>query len=77
MVIGQVMALTIGGAAMGIPAALARARMMRAALFQVSASDQVMLTGVSVFIVAIGVVAGLRPGRHAASVDPATALRHE
>ncbi|HUO33478.1 MAG TPA: ABC transporter permease [Candidatus Acidoferrum sp.] len=77
MVSREVLLLTLGGIAAGVPCALAASRLLGHMLFGVSAADPLTLAGVALALVAVAVVAGCVPARRAMSVDPMVALRHE
>jgi predicted permease len=77
LVLRDTVKLVALGAAIGIPIALGGARLIASQLYQVKASDSVV---VSLSIVALSVatlLAGYLPARRAAAVDPASALRAE
>jgi predicted permease len=82
---GQVLALVarrsltiLGlGLLVGIPAALATARLARGFLFQVSPADPAVLAGALLVLASITVAASCGPVRRALRVDPMTALRTE
>jgi ABC-type lipoprotein release transport system permease subunit len=65
------------GVALGLCGALALTRLMTTLLYQVSPTDPVVLTGVTLLLAAVAAVAGLLPARRAARIDPLIALRHE
>ena len=77
MISREILLLTLGGVAAGVPAALAASRLLGHMLFGVSAEDPLTLAGVGVALVAIAVLAGFVPVRRAMNVDPMIALRHE
>jgi putative ABC transport system permease protein len=77
MVLSKGMRLSLGGALMGMIAALGLTRLMHALLFDVSPNDPGILCGVSVLLVSIAAIACLIPARRAARVDPMQALRSE
>jgi predicted permease len=77
LVLRDTLKLVALGAAIGIPIALGGARLISSQLYQVKASDSMV---VSLSIVALSVatlLAGYLPARRAAAVDPASALRAE
>jgi predicted permease len=65
------------GAAIGLPAALAAAHLLRNLLFGLEPSDPVTIIWAMVTLVGAGVLAGFLPARRAASLLPMDALRHE
>jgi putative ABC transport system permease protein len=77
MIVGEGLLLALAGVAIGIPCALAGARMTRTLLFDVRPSDPVILGGAAAFLVLVGVIGGLVPARQASTVDPMVALRSE
>jgi putative ABC transport system permease protein len=77
LVVQQGMALTIAGLLFGLVAALAATRVMGSLLFETGATDPLTLSGVSVFLAAIALLACYVPARRAARVDPMVALRVE
>ena len=77
MVLRESLSLLAGGLVLGIPIALAAARVVRAQLYQMSPFDPVIFIGATVGIAAVTVFSAWFPARRAAAVDPMTALRCE
>jgi putative ABC transport system permease protein len=77
MVVGQGLALAVAGAVAGLLGALVATRGMRSLLFEVSASDPAIYSGVAVLLVLVAVVASWLPARRAAATDPQLVLRGE
>ena len=77
LVLRQGGALVGLGLLVGIPAALALARLLRGLLLDVSPWDPLAFAGVVALLCASAFVACLVPARRAMRVDPLTALRHE
>jgi putative ABC transport system permease protein len=65
------------GAAIGVLASLAAARLIESLLFEVSALDPIALGGAALVLVLVGAAAAWIPARHASRLDPVTALRRE
>jgi putative ABC transport system permease protein len=76
-VMGQGLALTVTGMALGLAGATAFGRVMSAMLFGVSPADPVTLAGVAAVLLAVAAAACYLPARRATAVDPLTALRHD
>lgn len=77
MVIGEAAVLTLLGLAIGLLAAVGLTRFMASLLFEVSPTDPLTLAGVSVFLIAVSLLASYSPARRAARVDPLATLRFE
>ena len=77
LVLGQGLALTLIGIAMGLFVSLAMGRVLSSLLFEVSATDGASFAATAVILFAVAVVACYVPARRAASVDPTEALRSE
>ncbi len=77
MVLRETLTLTLVGIAVGVPCALAAARLIKGLLFNVTLYDPITLALVPLVLVAIGALASYVPARRAMKVDPMIALRHE
>ena len=65
------------GIAIGVPAALAAARLIAGTLYGLSAWDPITLAVVTVVLIAFAMLAAYLPARRASRVEPLIALRHE
>ena len=77
MVLRETLALTLIGIAVGVPCALATARLIIHLLFRVKPYDPVTLTTVPIALIFVGFLASYIPARRAMKVDPMIALRYE
>jgi putative ABC transport system permease protein len=65
------------GLALGVPASVLAARLVRSMLFDVGVADPLTYAGVVLFLAIVAAAACLLPARSAAQVDPARAFRSE
>ena len=77
LVVARGMKLTLLGLAVGLGAAIALTRLLKALLFNVSATDPLTFVIVPGLLLGVTLVACYLPARRATSVDPLAALRHE
>ena len=77
MVSRHTLILTMTGLAIGIPCALAAARLLGHMLFGISAEDPATLLFTAVALALVAVIAGYVPVRRATRVDPVVALRYQ
>jgi predicted permease len=77
LILRETLVLLAAGAAVGIPAALAAARLVRSLLFGLQPSDPLTVACATAVLFAAGALAGFLPARRAASVEPTLALRSE
>ena len=75
MVVAQGLSLTIGGAVVGVVAALLMTRVLGALLYGVSALDPLTFAAVLLILIAVAALASYVPARRAARVDPLVAMR--
>jgi predicted permease len=77
IVLREALLVTLAGIAIGLPIAMAGARLIAHMLFGVSASDPATFAVVAVTLLVVSAIAGFLPARGAARVDPMAALRSE
>jgi putative ABC transport system permease protein len=77
LVVRQGMVLTLIGASTGLLLALAVTRLLRSALFGLSATDPITFAVVSLLLIVVALAACYLPARQATKVDPMIALRRE
>jgi putative ABC transport system permease protein len=77
MVVGQGLGLTLLGVGIGLGGAVAVSRVFARFLYGVTPTDPSTFVGVSLLLIAIGLLATYLPARRAMKVDPIVALRHE
>jgi putative ABC transport system permease protein len=75
LVLSEGLSLALAGLALGIAGALATGRLLRSMLVGIDALDWPTLGLVSLFLLAVAVLALIIPARHAMSVSPTEALR--
>jgi predicted permease len=77
MVLRQGMRPVAAGLLMGIACALALGRLLQALLFEMRASNPIVLASVVIVLGTAAALACFAPARRATRVDPATALRYD
>ena len=77
LVFSESLWLTLGGIALGVPAALAATRLISARLFGVNPTDPFTLVASALLMMAVAATSALLPARRAARVDPMVALSRE
>ena len=74
-VLGQALTVAVAGAAAGLVAALASARLLSALLFEVAPTDPLSLLGAAAALLLVALVAAYIPAHRATKIDPLEALR--
>jgi ABC-type antimicrobial peptide transport system permease subunit len=77
LVMREVLVLIGGGLALGIPAAWAITRIVRAQLYGIEPWDPASIVLATLLLAAVTAVAGYIPARRAALFDPLRILRYE
>ncbi len=77
MILKDVTILMSTGVIAGFAMAMVLVRMVRPLLFEVHETDPVLLATAVIVFAATGLIAASMPARHAAAIDPVTALRSE
>jgi ABC-type antimicrobial peptide transport system permease subunit len=69
--------VSVAGVVLGLPLAIAGARLLRSLLFGLTPSDPLALALAAVGTCVVALAAGLIPARRATKIDPLVALRYE
>jgi ABC-type antimicrobial peptide transport system permease subunit len=77
MVLGQSLRTVRAGTLLGLAGALSLGRLLQILLQGISWFDPALFAGIALLLGSIALLAGYRPARHAASVDPQISLRAE
>jgi ABC-type antimicrobial peptide transport system permease subunit len=77
MVMRETLLVLAAGGALGLPAAVAAAQVLRSLLFGLGPSDPRAIIWAVATLAAAGALAGFLPARRAAALSPMDALRHE
>jgi putative ABC transport system permease protein len=77
LIIGQGMALTLAGIAIGFAASLALNRLMQKLLFGIGPTDPITFVVIALVLCAVPLLACYIPARRATRVDPMVALHYE
>ncbi len=77
MMLRDVLAPVVAGVAVGVPAVVALAQLVRSLLFGVGPADPSTIAGAALLMCGVATAAGYLPARRATKVDPMVALRFE
>jgi predicted permease len=77
LILRQVIGITLAGLALGVPAAIASTRLIRASLYGVEPADPASVAAAAALMATVAILAGFFPARRAARLDPLAALRTE
>jgi ABC-type antimicrobial peptide transport system permease subunit len=77
MILRESLGVSLGGVLLGLPLAVAGARVLRSMLFGLGPGDPFAYAGATLGLAAVVLGASLIPARRATQVDPMVALRHE
>jgi putative ABC transport system permease protein len=77
LILGQGFKLVVIGTVIGLAGAFALTRLLQSMLFQVSTTDPLIFSAISILLICIALLASYIPARRATKVDPMIALRHE
>ena len=77
MVVRDSLSMALAGVVLGIPTALALARLVRSSLYGITPADPLSFLAAPALLAALAALAAWLPARQAARVDPASTLRCE
>lgn len=77
LILGQGLALTLIGVAVGLTLSYALSRFLSSLLYGVSASDPATFVAITLLLAGVALTASYLPARRATKVDPLVALRYE
>jgi predicted permease len=76
-ILREALLLVLAGLSVGLPVALALARLIKSQLYGIAPADPVTLAATGVLLIAVAILSGWIPARRAARVNPMVALRCE
>jgi ABC-type antimicrobial peptide transport system permease subunit len=77
LVLHQSFKLVLAGTAVGLPAAVAAARLLEGTIFGVASIDPLVLVSSAVLLFSVAAAAAYLPARRASRVEPMRALRSD
>ena len=77
LVMREVLLLVAGGVGIGLPAALALSKLVRAQLYGVEPNDPLSVAAATLLLAFVAMLAGYIPARRASGCDPVRVLRYE
>ena len=77
MVLRESLGVSMAGVVLGLPLAIAGARLLRSLLFGLTPSDPLALALAALGTCVVALAASLIPARRATKIDPLVALRYE
>ena len=77
MVLGEVLALTVAGLAMGLGLSLLGSRYVKTLLYGIEPNDPATIAVAVLVLLGCGLIAAWPPARRAARIDPIKAVRQE
>lgn len=77
LVLGDVLALTVAGVAVGVPAALAAAKLANVYLYGITSHDPVTIIAAVSILLTASLIASYVPARSASRLNPTVALRRD
>jgi putative ABC transport system permease protein len=77
LIVGQGMAVVVGGVVLGLLSSFALTRLIAKLLFGIGATDAATFAGAALLMLATALIACARPARRAVTAPPAAVLRME
>jgi putative ABC transport system permease protein len=77
LILREVVRMSLGGLAIGLPVAYGIGRLVESQLFGVKAGEPLVFVAATALLAVVAMAAGWLPSRKAAGVDPMVALRYE
>jgi predicted permease len=77
MVLNETLRMVAIGVALGLPCAIAGARLVSSKLYGLAPSDPISIGSAIFIVLSSGLLAGYLPARRASKIDPMVSLRHD